>query len=225
MKCWAENVSSDCCKIQSNEHYISKGLFSSEMVRVSGFAFLKGETRYIPLKKLTRNCLCETHNNLLSPLDSEAKKLSEALEYGVSLHAKRAVRAPRKWIIHKREINYLRVKRWFIKTMLGMEAFFENDYPLTLDKDILAKLAFAEIDINSMVSLEISCSVGDDMVIDKVVSVAPIYSENECVGIEVELYGLKVRCFIGVHANHNHKKELKIDFYEAEHLSYVIRLQ
>ena len=109
--------------------------------------------------------------------------------------------------------------------MLGMEAFFEKDYPLTLDQDSLAKLAFSEIDINSMVSLEISSSVGDDMVIDKVVSVAPIYSENECAGIEVELYGLKVRCLIGDHANHNHKKELRIDFYEAKHLSYVLRLR
>ncbi|WP_444909072.1 hypothetical protein [Microbulbifer sp. TRSA005] len=225
MKCWAKNVSTDCCNVQSEEHYISKGLFSSELVRVSGFDFLKGETKEIPIKKLVRNCLCERHNNDLSPVDAEAIKLSEALEYAVSLHNERSRKKPKRWSVHKREVDYLKVKQWFVKTILGMDVFFTKNSALALDTDFLAKLAFGEADINQYVSLEIGGKVGEDMVIDQVVSVSPLFSQTECVGIIVELYGFKVDCKIGDHAGNKIKNKLKIKVFEHNHLSYEINLK
>lgn len=225
MKCWAKNVSTSCCNVQSAEHYVSKGLFSSDIVRVSGFEFLKGETKEIPINNLVRNCLCETHNNALSTVDAEAIKLSEALQYVVSLRKLRSQQKHQRWSVHRKQIDYVKVKRWFVKTILGMDVFIAKNHGLALGVDFLAKLAFGEADINQHVSLEIGSQIGDDMVIDRVVSVLPIYSDNECAGIVLDLYGFRIACKLGRFADKSIKQKLKIKVYEKSNLSCLIELK
>lgn len=225
MKCWARNVSTNCCDVQSAEHYVSKGLFSSDTVRVSGFEFLRGETKEIPINSLVRNCLCETHNNALSTVDAEAIKLSEALQYVVSLRKTRSQQKPKRWSVHRKKIDYVKVKRWFVKTILGMDVFIAKNHTFALDTDFLAKLAFGEADINQHVSLEIGSNVGDDMVIDEVVSVLPIYSDAECAGIVLDIYGFRITCKMGRFADKSIKQKLKIRVYEQNHLSCLIELK
>ncbi|RLV57847.1 hypothetical protein D5018_20065 [Parashewanella curva] len=87
MKCWAKTVS-ECCGIQSREHYLTKGLFSDKFLNVRNARFLTGD-KVIPKNELTKKCLCKKHNELLAPYDNEAIKFGKALEYAGKLSLKR----------------------------------------------------------------------------------------------------------------------------------------
>ena len=71
VKCWARTLGG-CSNIQSREHYLSQSLWEGDTITVKG---LWEEERTIGLGSLTAKNLCRKHNEILSPLDSEAKKI------------------------------------------------------------------------------------------------------------------------------------------------------
>ena len=80
IKCWARKVS-ECCTVQSAEHYVSKSIFTGDYLFVEGPSFVPDGGKELPKSKLVRNCLCQKHNSALSPYDKEAQLVRECLEY------------------------------------------------------------------------------------------------------------------------------------------------
>src|SRR6266446_668458 len=68
-QCWAACLG-NCGGGLSREHVISKGLFVSSFLDVTGFPWCNGGTKRIGIESLTKRALCVKHNNDLSPLDS-----------------------------------------------------------------------------------------------------------------------------------------------------------
>lgn len=60
----------------TREHYISDGIFDGEIVTAFGLPWCKDKPMQIPLRTGVSKILCKTHNEALSPYDSEAAKLS-----------------------------------------------------------------------------------------------------------------------------------------------------
>ena len=80
VQCWAACLG-DCDNVQSQEHYFTRGLFTSNSITLSGgFKWLRGETKTIGLSRFTSGILCGVHNPRLSALDSEAIKAFNTLE-------------------------------------------------------------------------------------------------------------------------------------------------
>jgi hypothetical protein len=67
----------------SGEHLISEGVLKTladKQVGLSGVPWLKGQKRMLGYEALTANCLCTTHNSLLSPIDTVGARLFEAIQ-------------------------------------------------------------------------------------------------------------------------------------------------
>ncbi|WP_108651542.1 hypothetical protein [Dongshaea marina] len=189
MKCWAKNVS-PCCNTQSSEHYISKGLFSDKMLYVESAPFLGGTSKEIAKASLTRNCLCKRHNERLSIYDDEAIHYGESLKYCLELSLKRKNSNARKFSLHSRIINCDRLNRWIIKTYLGLAEFFK--YESAIDKGELAKLVYSDTSIKHYLHLETTMEIQEDFQIKESVSIAPLEKNERTIGIQVELYGIRL---------------------------------
>jgi hypothetical protein len=69
-----------CDTTVSGEHLISQGvlkLLAQKEVEVSGMPWLKGQKKKLGFGTLTANCLCTSHNSLLSPIDVAGAKLRQ----------------------------------------------------------------------------------------------------------------------------------------------------
>jgi len=120
VKCWA-SIIGGCSTKLSREHYVSQGLWAGQkLIVVSGFEWLKGEEKTIPLKELTANILCTNHNTLLSPLDSEAVRFVKTLvELERVLTARWKSRQKSFLNIRRADVNGTLFERWAVKTIIG----------------------------------------------------------------------------------------------------------
>lgn len=117
-KCYAQSTN-DCSPKISKEHYISRGLLAlyglNGLSLVAGLPHISGQafaTR--PTASLVANVLCERHNNSLSPLDGEVRKLALAIgNYDADFNAP----AP---VSQIRVFSGEDVERWMLKTVCGM---------------------------------------------------------------------------------------------------------
>lgn len=119
VKCWAA-VLGDCVDVQSREHYLSRSIIGSGDVVVSGFPFLRGETRTIPGERLVAKMLCKRHNGLLSPLDAAAGHFWQVL--GAFRH-RALMRARGAWKPggpDMYEVDGALVERWMLKTVINL---------------------------------------------------------------------------------------------------------
>lgn len=65
----------DCCETLSDEHYISEAVLKvlGDEVEISGSHWLpEGQSKILPVKRLTARILCKRHNEALSALDAIA---------------------------------------------------------------------------------------------------------------------------------------------------------
>jgi hypothetical protein len=127
VKCWASTIGG-CSNKLSGEHYISKGLWLGRtLITISGFEWLKGEEKILPVQKLTGKILCTSHNNQLSPLDSEAvefiKKLTE-VERVLHLRLKSRKRI---FDIRRCAVDGEAFQRWAVKTVIGCSYIDHKD--------------------------------------------------------------------------------------------------
>jgi hypothetical protein len=119
VQCWASCLG-NCSPVQSREHYISKGLFDTDSVRVVGLPWCKTEEKAIGVASAVAKILCKTHNEALSPLDTEAIKLFDCVREWSRLREVRATLPPGALRVRERRIDGLLVERWFLKTLVNM---------------------------------------------------------------------------------------------------------
>jgi hypothetical protein len=119
VSCWAEALTG-CCGGQSREHYLSRSIIGSDDVRVSGFPFLRGETRLIPGERLVAKILCKHHNTILSPVDAAAGHFFQVLKGFKSRAIMRARGARKPGGIDMYRVNGPLVERWFLKTVINV---------------------------------------------------------------------------------------------------------
>jgi hypothetical protein len=122
--CWAETLG-DCGTIQSREHYLSRSIIGSDDVVVSGFPFLKGETRTIPGERLVAKMLCKPHNEYLSPTDSAAGHFFQVLSAFKQRAIMRARGARKPGGIDMYDVDGALVERWMLKTLINV--MFDRD--------------------------------------------------------------------------------------------------
>ncbi len=77
--CWAELLG-DCEGPLTGEHLVSDCLFKKQ-VSVRGMRWCVSEFKTVGIASLVSHCLCRSHNNRLSPCDSEAKRWLEVMDW------------------------------------------------------------------------------------------------------------------------------------------------
>jgi hypothetical protein len=83
------------------------------MIDVSGFPWLKGESRVMTFASMTSNCLCAAHNNALSPLDAVAGQFFQAIKNCGTV----STVPSRRYIFSGHDLE-----RWLLKTLAGLSA-------------------------------------------------------------------------------------------------------
>jgi hypothetical protein len=103
--CWAACLG-DCCPKISREHTISQGLFNTDEIMVQGFPWCLNKPKAIGLASLVAKILCQTHNNALSELDSEAKRAFDVFREAVRLnHVRQQLKRPSMWHVKRLTID------------------------------------------------------------------------------------------------------------------------
>jgi hypothetical protein len=124
MDCWA-NCISGCSNNISKEHYISDGFFEGTIITAFGLRWCNDKPKKIGLSSAVSKILCTTHNNALSPYDSEASKLSAFLNENIR----------DKPLEHQNiGLNGIYLEKWALKTL------FNLGYIGGLDQDKFTKL-------------------------------------------------------------------------------------
>lgn len=118
MTCWAAALGKCDDKI-SREHVVSKGLFASKVVEVSGLSWCKDKPVKVGIDSLTRKILCTKHNNDLSPLDSAAIHAFDCFR------EQQRVIASLKWPTIPTShgqcvLDAGGLERWFLKTLINV---------------------------------------------------------------------------------------------------------
>lgn len=187
MKCWAKSIGG--CDEKSLEHYVTKSIFSSDIVKVKGLHWCKDE-KQVGLSGLGRHILCRKHNSLLSLLDSEAVKLMHALKYTVELRSTRSKLKPQKWSVHRKFIDGPNIEKWFLKTLINLSYDEKNKYVVPLDE--LVAICYRGLNFKKPMGLYMTASKGDNITIDETFSMAPIWKDNSTlVGAIFEYAGFK----------------------------------
>jgi len=99
----------------SREHFVSRGLIAGPELKVQGMPWQKVPVLHISPDALTAKVLCRRHNEALSPLDSEALRVFEALR-AARVHATRRSLSTRPWATI---ISGHALELWALKTMAG----------------------------------------------------------------------------------------------------------
>ncbi len=187
MKCWAQTIGG--CDEKSLEHYVTKSIFSSDIVKVKGLPWCK-EEKQLGLAGLGRHILCRRHNSLLSPLDSEAVKLMQALKYAVELRDLRSKYKAQRWSVHRKFIDGKILEKWFLKTLINLSYDESEKYVVPLNK--LASICYGHSFFERPMGLYMTASKGDKITIDETFSMAPIWKNNSIlVGGNFEYAGFK----------------------------------
>jgi hypothetical protein len=76
--CWASPLGHCSDKI-SREHWVSRAFFTAPSVSIKGMAWCKLEEKTIGIDSAVAKVLCQHHNSVLSPLDTEAGKFTQVL--------------------------------------------------------------------------------------------------------------------------------------------------
>lgn len=159
VNCWAEKLG-NCSKKQSREHLISKGIFESDgtqepyMVVPWGLNWCKDNPKTVSLASLTSKILCEYHNNLLSPVDSEAIRAYNIFRNIWSSNFGSEIKPETKNIVY--QINGNLLERWFLKTAINV---LYSDWGLDKPPIELIEIAFGIKKFPQNVGLCISTSL------------------------------------------------------------------
>lgn len=219
MKCWANTVS-QCDSIQSREHYVSKGLFTGDIIRITGFPFLNGEEKELGIGRLVTKSLCQTHNAMLSEYDQEAINFANALKYANDLSLKRSNSNARKFSVHRNRINTDRFSRWVLKTYIGLSVFHKEKPDMPIEK--LSELVFSKNSILRNVHYRISSKKGEEFQTSESVEIAPLLLNGKAIGIVTKIYGIELSArFFEQGKNYKSLPKMKFNEYK-QGLSCII---
>lgn len=126
IKCWA-SVLGDCDS-QSREHYVSRGLWTNEVLTVVVPSWNGGRPTQIHLNSLFSKILCEKHNKALSNLDREAKKYFKAIGSIISdVEQKQTLRRSSIWSPLRFDVNGVFLERWLFKLAIGIISVLKKE--------------------------------------------------------------------------------------------------
>jgi hypothetical protein len=122
--CWAAVLGGCSTKI-SGEHYISKSQYGdAEKITVQGFSWCP-EPKEIGIGSAVANILCKTHNEALSPVDAEAKRVLDGLTLIAQRNAQDLKRrgegiSPTAWPSSVFLVHGELFERWLLKTTINL---------------------------------------------------------------------------------------------------------
>lgn len=192
-KCWAEKLG-DCKGKITNEHIVTKAL-SEEELTISGFSWLKGESKKICLQDLCSHILCKKHNNDLSNFDTEIVKFKNILKE-ISLQEKRFTQPGFGFRKSKIPIRYTVnghfLEKWFCKTLVNVVKL-HPEYNSIEYNEILPYI-YGNKNFEEPYGLYVDVTVGSILYEDKFFSILPIFnSVNELSGANFIFHGINFR--------------------------------
>lgn len=117
--CWASCLG-DCDGGMSREHIISRSLFESKYLTVSGYSWCKDEPKNVGIASLTKKALCRKHNSALSKIDKAGAYAFEVLRQQTKLSIARGKvpdKRHRKLIF---SIDASGLELWLLKTLINV---------------------------------------------------------------------------------------------------------
>jgi hypothetical protein len=178
--CWAACLG-DCSDKTTNEHLVSKGLFSGNAVEMFGFEWCKDKPAQIGLTNATAKILCKTHNNQNSELDDAAKDGFDAIREMLTLSDERQKLKPGLWNIKTYVLDGRKMERWFLKTLINLT--FEKDHPIGRDStvagkpsDRLVRIAYGLEPFQGKAGLYHAVQRGSSFSLNEKVGFMPIYN-------------------------------------------------
>jgi hypothetical protein len=179
--CWAAMLG-DCQGGISQEHYISRSMWDTEVVNVVGFPWCKEEPKQIPVARLTAGVLCVHHNQTLSEVDAAGASIFRTFRLADELCIERSTRPHFRWPQSSFNINGWALERWLAKAMMGI---LRAGYKLTSDQEdestlhALVRCAFNLSRLEAPRGLYVPVAVGDDVPVVEGFRFAPVYSRDE----------------------------------------------
>jgi hypothetical protein len=183
--CWASDLGACSSKI-SREHIVTKGLFIGDTVRVSGFSWLKGETKEIGLSSLTKKVLCVKHNSDLSEVDAAGQHAFDVFRQMRILSNKREKMRPQVWPVARRKIDGDLLERWLLKSLINLShdgAYYVGSGSTTIGRASreLVEIAFGLRDFPERSGLSFAVRVGDQVSSDDTVGFLPLIREGKTI--------------------------------------------
>ena len=114
-----------CSAVQSDEHYISRGIFASKILTIEGQSWLQGQSKTLNIEKVGLPILCDRHNKCLSPIDAFAKDFAAQLDQLTQLMTER--QSLKRGLVKPKTVHRVKafmLEQWMIKCAVG--AMFEN---------------------------------------------------------------------------------------------------
>ena len=141
-KCWAASLGG-CSGKPSREHIVSAAFFDGDNITVAGFDWTGDKAEEIPLKGAVAKVLCEKHNNQLSELDTEIKKIGASFrEFSRIVFGKpESIKTPNHFV---GRVDGARFERWLLKTTLNVICASPKKYNNFWPDEFLASLVFGK---------------------------------------------------------------------------------
>lgn len=193
--CWAHCIGG-CSEKISREHVVSKALFFSSKVRVSGLPWCR-EPKTVGLNAVTAKILCTKHNaELGGEVDREAVHLMESLDKAaeISLAAHKEGRVPDR--VQVFEVSVPLLERWMLKTLINSTLDLEyvmvvGDTAPSTSLDALVRIAFGQARFVGEAGLYFAFHKGQEMNVGDEYTISPlIRGDRYIVGGAFEFSGL-----------------------------------
>ena len=120
-RCWASSFGG-CEGPLTREHYLSSNVLAGRPVQVTGLPWCRDELKQVSAASFTRNMLCRSHNNRLSPLDTAGGlAFRELVAFGKTFRAAAMVSPNARLRAQKTQsIDGPRFERWLLKTIVNL---------------------------------------------------------------------------------------------------------
>lgn len=186
------NQTSSCRGKISNEHLVSQAVLKviqAKQLTASGLPWQRESPMNIGLNTLVANCLCEFHNNALSPLDTAAGQFFEALQL---------VDTDQSGAGFQILVSGHDLERWLLKTLFGFaysKSLVNNGQPLLPTfHSMIDPISLLENPASWPASTGIYFiqNVGDKVTRNDEFALAPISMRetNELIGMKISVQGL-----------------------------------
>jgi len=187
MDCWA-NCISGCSNNISREHYVSDSFFEGTSITAFGLHWCNNKPIKIGLASAVSKILCTTHNNALSPFDSEASKLSAFLNENI-----------RDKPLEHQNINLsgVYIEKWALKTLFNLGYIGgldqENFTKLTPPSHLVSYLYSEETADEGMGLYFISNSISSEEYTNSISwnAIRNITTDGKVIGMTFALNGLR----------------------------------
>jgi hypothetical protein len=126
--CWASALD-DCAGPLTGEHTLSVAVWPGEnrrarlgqRVNVATTGRHAEPYTHRTVRQLTRDILCDHHNNSSNDLDTAAGRLSEAIEEFEQQRQNRVAMPGLNWAPWRRDVDGRLIERWFLKTVINID--------------------------------------------------------------------------------------------------------